>query len=169
MTTALQTELFLDQVDHAILRLMQENARTSNADLARELNMAPSAVLERVKKLEQKNVILQYTTRLNPAALQQKLLAFVFMKSSEGMGNNITGQALAKIPEVQEVHNIAGEDCYLVKVRTQDSASLMALMRNSFSKIPNLVSTRTTIVLETVKEQQQLIIPEKHHDVTDRK
>jgi Lrp/AsnC family leucine-responsive transcriptional regulator len=154
-------EITLDKVDLSILRLMQENARISNADLARELEMAPSAVLERVKKLEQKNVILQYTTRLNPAAVQQKLLAFISMKSSEGMGSNNTAKELAKIPEVQEVHHIAGEDCYLVKVRTADSSSLMSLMRNTFSKIPNILSTRTTIVLETVKEEQQLVIPEK--------
>jgi Lrp/AsnC family leucine-responsive transcriptional regulator len=154
-------EIILDKVDLSILRLMQENARISNADLARELNMVPSGVLERVKKLEQKNVILQYTTRLNPAPLNQKLVAFVFMKAADGLGCSTTGKELAKIPEVQEVHNIAGEDCYLVKIRTADSASLMELMRNQFSKIPNILSTRTTIVLETVKEQQQIIIPEK--------
>lgn len=154
-------EIILDKIDLSILRLMQENARISNADMARELNMAPSGVLERVKKLEQKNVILQYTTRLNPAPLQQKLLAFIFMKAADGLGSSTTGKALAKIPEVQEVHHIAGEDCYLVKVRTADSASLMDLMRNQFSKIPNILSTRTTIVMETVKEQQQIIIPEK--------
>lgn len=156
-----EQEIILDKVDLSILRLMQENARISNADMARELNMAPSGVLERVKKLEQKNVILQYTTRLNPAPLQQKLLAFIFMKAADGLGCSTTGKALAKIPEVQEVHHIAGEDCYLVKVRTADSASLMDLMRNQFSKIPNILSTRTTIVMETVKEQQQIIIPEK--------
>ncbi|MEP7110606.1 MAG: Lrp/AsnC family transcriptional regulator [Ferruginibacter sp.] len=156
-----ENEINLDKIDLNILRLMQENARISNADMARELNMAPSGVLERVKKLEQKNVILQYTTRLNPTPLQQKLLAFVFMKVGDGLGCSTTGQELAKIPEVQEVHQIAGEDCYMVKIRTADSASLMELMRNQFSKIPNILSTRTTIVLETVKEQQQLIIPEK--------
>ena len=156
-----ETEIILDKTDLHILRLMQENARISNADLARELGMAPSGILERVKKLEQKNVVLQYTTRINPAALQQKMLAFIFMKAADGPGCNDTARELAKIPEVQEVHHIAGEDCYLVKVRTYDSASLMHLMRNSFSKIPNLLSTRTTIVLETVKEQQQLVIPEK--------
>ena len=154
-------EMILDKIDLGILNLMQANARISNADLARELNMAPSAVLERVKKLEQKKVILQYTVRLNPNVLNQKLLAFVFMKAGDGMGCSTTGKELAKIPEVQEVHHIAGEDCYLVKIRTADSASLMDLMRNHFSKIPNILSTRTTIVLETVKEQQQMIIPEK--------
>jgi Lrp/AsnC family leucine-responsive transcriptional regulator len=156
-----ETDLVLDKTDLHILRLMQENARISNADLARELGMAPSGVLERVKKLEQKGVIRQYTTRINPGALQQKMLAFIFMKAADGPGCNDTAQELAKIPEVQEVHHIAGDDCYLVKVRTYDSASLMHLMRNSFAKIPNLLSTRTTIVLETVKEEQQLVIPEK--------
>ena len=154
-------EIILDKTDYAILRLMQENARISNADIARELSMAPSAVLERVKKLEARQVILGYTAQLNPAALQQQLLAFVFMKSGESFGCSTTGKALAQIPEVQEVHHIAGEDCYLIKVRTTDSASLMQLMRGAFSKIPNIISTRTTIVLETVKEKQQLIIPDK--------
>lgn len=156
-----ETDFYLDKTDLGILRLMQENARISNADLARELNMAPSGVLERVKKLEQKQVILQYTTRLDPSALKQKLLAFVFIKAADGMGSIDTGEELAKLPEVQEVHHVAGDDCYLVKIRTNDSASLVHLMRNSFSKIPNILSTRTTIVLETVKEKQQLIIPEK--------
>jgi Lrp/AsnC family leucine-responsive transcriptional regulator len=156
----IETELILDKIDLNILRLMQENARISNADMARELGMAPSGILERVKKLEQKGVIQQYTTRINPAALQQKMLAFIFMKASDGPGCTDTAEALAKIPEVQEVHHIAGDDCYLVKVRTYDSSTLVHLMRNSFSQIPNILSTRTTIVLETVKEQQQLVIPE---------
>lgn len=156
-----EPEIILDKTDLHILRLMQENARISNADLARELGMAPSGILERVKKLEQKNVIQQYTTRINPAALQQKMLAFIFMKAADGPGSDVTSSELAKIPEVQEVHHIAGDDCYLIKVRTYDSASLMNLMRTNFSKIPNILSTRTTIVLETKKEQQQLVIPEK--------
>src|ERR1700740_2411392 len=132
-----ETEIILDKTDLHILRLMQENARISNADMARELGMAPSGVLERVKKLEQKGVIKQYTTRINPDALQQKMLAFIFMKASDGPGCNDTAKELAKIPEVQEVHHIAGDDCYLVKVRTYDSSSLVSLMRNNFSLMPN--------------------------------
>ncbi len=156
-----ETEIVLDKTDLQILRLMQDNARISNADMARELGMAPSGVLERVKKLEQKNVIMQYTCRVNPGALNQKMLAYIFIKAADGPGNSETTRELAKIPEVQEVHQIAGDDCYLVKVRTYDTATLMDLMRNHFSKIPKILSTRTTIVLETVKEQQQLVIPEK--------
>ena len=153
------TELLLDNIDLRILQLMQENARISNVDMAKQLEMAPSAVLERVKKPEQKQVILHYTTGINAAAVGQKLLAFIFIRTADGFGSGVTGASLAKIEEVQEVHNIAGEDCYLVKVRTADSASLMSLMRNKFAKIPTIQSTKTTIVLETVKEEQKLTIP----------
>jgi len=154
-------EIVLDNTDLQILQLMQENARISNVDMAKQLEMAPSAVLERVKKLEQKKVIRNYTTSINPGALGQKLLAFIFIKTNDGFGSSVTGPALAKIPEVQEVHNIAGEDCYLVKVRAADSAHLMSLMRNEFAKIPTIHSTKTTIVLETVKEEQKLVVPKK--------
>lgn len=155
-------EFSLDDIDLQILEHMQANARISNADLARELEMAPSAVLERVKKLEQKKVILQYNTAINPLAVKQKLLAFIFMKVQESSGSDSKiAAAIAKIPEVQEIHHVAGEDCFLIKVRTEDSASLMQLMRKSLKSIPDVLSTKTTIVLETVKEQQQLVIPKK--------
>lgn len=148
----------LDQVDLQILRIMQDNARINNADIARELGMAPSGILERVKKLEQKDIILKYHTKINPAAVGQKLLAYIFIKANDGLGSAATGKALAAIPEVQEVHDIAGDDGYLVKVRTSDSSALVDLIRNTFSQIPTIVSTRTTIVLDTVKEDQQVVI-----------
>jgi len=154
-------EYSFDQIDLQILRIMQDNARTNNADIARELGMAPSAILERVKKLEQKDVILQYNARINPAALDQKMLSFIFIKTQDIIGVQKVGLLLAEIPDVLEVHDIAGEDGYLIKVRTNDSAGLVDLMRNSLSKIEGIISTRTTIVLETVKEDNKLVIPTK--------
>ena len=154
-------EISLDQIDLQIIRIMQDNARTNNADIARELGMAPSAILERVKKLEQKEVILQYNARINPAALDQKMLSFIFIKTQDIIGVQKVGLLLAEIPEVLEVHDIAGEDGYLIKVRTNDSAGLVDLMRNTLSKIEGIISTRTTIVLETVKEDNKLVIPAK--------
>ena len=150
-----------DKIDLEILSLMQENSRISNADIARILKMAPSAVLERVKKLEQKKIIVQYTTRLNPAVLNQNLIAFVYIQANKGIGNRDTGIELAKIAGVQEVHQIAGDHCFLVKVRTANSASLLEMMRNSMNKIPDIMITKTSIVLETTKEEQQLLIPKQ--------
>ena len=153
-------DIKLDETDWQILDLMQHNARISNTDLAKELNMAPSAMLERVKKLEQRKVIRQYDTIIDPAAVQQKLLAFILIKSKEGFTcSSETARLLSGVKEIQEVHHIAGEDCFLVKVRTADSASLMEFMRSSLQKIPNILSTKTIIVLETAKEERDLPLP----------
>ncbi len=152
-------EYKLDEIDLKILRMMQDNARINNAELARELGMAPSAVLERVKKLEQKEVLLAYYAKINPIALNQKMLSFIFIKVDEIIGDERTGRLLAEIPEVLEVHDIAGDDGYLIKVRTQDSLALVHLMRNSLSKIEGVISTKTIIVLQTVKEDNKIIVP----------
>jgi Lrp/AsnC family leucine-responsive transcriptional regulator len=149
----------LDEIDLKILALLQPDSCLTNNDLSKKIGMAPSAVLERVKKLEKKGIIEGYPTRIKPEALNLKLLAFIFIKSSEGPGSISVAKLLAKIPEVLELHHIAGEDCYLLKVRAKDPQSLIQLMRDKFSKIPNILSTKTTIVLETLKEQNQLPIP----------
>jgi Lrp/AsnC family transcriptional regulator, leucine-responsive regulatory protein len=148
----------MDQTDLQILSLLQPNSFLTNNELSKKIGMAPSAVLERIKKLEQKGIIESYPTRIKPEALELKLLAFIFVKTSEGPGNASVAKKLAKIPEVLELHHVAGEDCYLVKVRTKDPQSLIRLMREKF-KISNLLSTKTTIVLETLKETNQLPIP----------
>lgn len=151
-------EYKLDEIDLKIVRLMQENARINNAELARILGMAPSAVLERVKKLEQKEVLISYHAKVNPSAVNQNLLSFIFIKAKEIIGDEETGKLLAQIPEVLEVHDIAGDDGYIIKVRTSDTIALMNLMKRSLSSIPGIISTRTIIVLQTVKEDNQLII-----------
>jgi Lrp/AsnC family transcriptional regulator, leucine-responsive regulatory protein len=148
----------MDETDLTILSLLQPNSFLTNNELAKKIGMAPSAVLERIKKLEQKGIIEGYPTRIKPEALELTLLAFIFIKTSEGPGNASVAKHLAKLPEVLELHHIAGEDCYLLKVRTKDPQSLIHLMREKF-KVPNLLSTKTTIVLETLKETNQLPIP----------
>jgi Lrp/AsnC family leucine-responsive transcriptional regulator len=148
----------MDETDLTILSLLQPNSFLTNTELSKKIGMAPSAVLERIKKLEQKGIIEGYPTRIKPEAVDLTLLAFIFVKTSEGPGNASVAKQLAKLPEVLELHHIAGEDCYIVKVRTKNPQSLIHLMREKF-KIPNLLSTKTTIVLETLKETNQLPIP----------
>lgn len=147
----------MDEKDLKILSLIQPNSFLTNNELAKKVKMAPSAVLERIKKLEQKGIIEGYPTRIKPDALELKLLAYIFIKTSEGPGNASVAKQLTKIPEVLELHHIAGEDCYLVKLRAKDPLSLIHLMREKF-KNPNIISTKTTIVLETLKETNQLPI-----------
>jgi Lrp/AsnC family leucine-responsive transcriptional regulator len=148
-----------DKTDLAILHQLQKDARMPNNELAKKIKMAPSAVLERVRKLEQRGIIKNYCARIDPAMLDLKLLAFIFIKSDKRPGEDTVAQELVKIPEVLEVHHIAGDDCFLVKVRTRDAQSLLELMRNQFGKIKHITSTKTTIVLDTSKDDNYLPLP----------
>jgi Lrp/AsnC family leucine-responsive transcriptional regulator len=142
----------IDETDRKILTILQQDARTSNAEIARQVGMAPSAVLERLRKLESKRIVLDYETRICPRALGKNLLAFVFVRADEPVGQVSTGQLLTEIPEVLEVHHVAGEDCYLAKVRARDPEDLGRLLRERFGSIPSVRSTRSTIVLGTLKD-----------------
>ncbi|MGZ3599968.1 MAG: Lrp/AsnC family transcriptional regulator [Ktedonobacterales bacterium] len=156
-----------DEIDKKIVMILQQNARISNADVARQLDMAPSAIFERIRKLEARGTIKGYEARIDPAALDRSLLAFVFVRAEEKLACLETGEELARIPEVQEVHHVAGEDCYLVKVRVANTEALGRLLRESFGVIPTVRSTRTTIVLTTIKETATLPIAPEYEETTD--
>ena len=148
----------INDKDATILNLLQKNARISNAEVARTLHLAPSAVFERIRKLEERGIIQRYEVRLDPRLLDKGMLVFVFVKTDEQVGGSETAKQLAKIPEVQEVHHISGDDCYLLKVRVADTQELSRLMRERFGRIKSIRSTRTTIVFDTVKESAHVVL-----------
>ena len=111
----------IDEMDRRILSLLQQDARLPNAEIARRVGMAPSATLERLRKLEERGVIQGYELRLDPKKLGLGVTAFIFIRAQEKAAEIDTGERLAQHPNVLEVHHIAGEDCYLVKVRVPDT------------------------------------------------
>lgn len=140
----------IDSMDREILNIIQKDARTSNADIARQVELAPSAVLERIRKLEKRGVIRGYFANIDPRVLGFGLTAIIAVRTSEcGAG---VGEQLASIPEVQEVHEVAGDDCFYIKVRTADTESLGVLLREKIKAVDNVINTRTTVVLKTFKE-----------------
>lgn len=146
----------LDDISVRILNIIQQNARTSNAEIARRVGMAPSAIFERIRKLESQGVIQGYAANLDPQILGLELVAYVFVSSDERGQEVDTGALLAEVPEVQEVHMVDGEDCYLIKVRAADTENLAELIRKRIRAIETVRSTRTTIVLKTLKESVEL-------------
>ncbi len=146
----------IDDIDRQILTILQENARTSNAEVARQVGMAPSAILERIRRLENRGVIEGYEVRINPEAIGLSLLAFVSVATTDMAGDTDTAQLLAQIPEIQEAHHIAGEDCYLLKVRVENTKALSHLLRDRISALGTVRSTRTTVVLDTLHERRTL-------------
>ena len=146
----------IDATDLQILTILQSNARTPNAEIARQVGMAPSAILERIRKLEQRGIIQGYEARIDPAALGLGLLAYVAVRTDERVGDECAGERLARIPEVQEVHHVAGEDCYLLKVRVRDAKALGRLLQDQIKAVEPVRSTRTTVVLDTLRESSLL-------------
>ena len=151
----------IDEIDGSILAILQYNARTTQSDLAKAVGLAPSAVLERMRKLEVKGVIKDYVALVDPHVLDRGMLAFVAVRTSEHGPDMPVACALAEIPDVLEVHHVAGDDCYLLKVRARDAEHLGQILRQQISSQPGVISTRTTIVLETVKEDPRIAIPKE--------
>jgi Lrp/AsnC family leucine-responsive transcriptional regulator len=150
----------MDKTDKNILSLLQENARITNAEIARQVGMVPSGVQERIRKLEDKGYILDYATHLRSDPLDLGLLAFIFVRTSEPPGGLDTAEELAKFPEILEVHHVAGEDCYLLKLRHSNNKALADFLREKLGPIPTITSTKTIIVLDTVKETCSLKLPD---------
>lgn len=144
----------INAIDTQILTMLQKDARISNAEIARQVDLAPSAVLERLRKLEERGVIQGYEAKIDPRQVGLGLTVFVSVRTSECGGG--VDEALAAIPEVLEVHDVAGEDCYLIKVRTKDTDDLGRLLREKIKLIPKVLGTRTTVVLQTYKETNAL-------------
>ena len=159
------TDRTISEIDLSILDILQTNARETQADIARAVGLAPSAILERIRKLEARGVIRGYAVQIDPRALDLGMLAFVSVRSEHGPGDDSVPRSLADCPEVLEVHHVA-EDCYLVKVRARDAEHLGSLLRTRFGRIPGVTSTRTTIVLETTKETPRLHIARAQQTVS---
>ena len=148
----------IDQTSLAILETLQSDARISNAEIGRRIGLAPSAVFERIKKLEERGAVRGYNANIDPAAVDLGLLAFVLVRADERGGAPRTEAALVAMPELQEVHHVAGEDCFMLKVRARDTAALNDLLANQIGALETVRSTKTTIVLRTAKETSTIPI-----------
>ncbi|MCK5541226.1 MAG: Lrp/AsnC family transcriptional regulator [Desulfobacterales bacterium] len=151
----------MDGTDRTILQILQKKARIPNVDVARKIKMAPSAVLGRIKKLEDRGIIDGYEVRLNPDHFNQSMVAFIQIKLKNATIIQNTCKALTDIKQVQEVHHLAGEDCIMIKLRTSEPKELEKLLRQKINIIENILSTKTFIALSTYKESAQIVIPEQ--------
>jgi Lrp/AsnC family leucine-responsive transcriptional regulator len=154
----------IDDIDTRILNILQSDARIANAEIARQVGLAPSAVLERIRKLEERGVIRGFETKINGVKVDFGLTAFVAVRTRDCCAE--TDKFLAEIPEVLEVHDVAGEDSYFLKVRVKDTEHLSRLLRERLKNVPNVASTKTTIVLQTIKETN--VLPLKCADERNR-
>lgn len=144
----------LDRIDHAILNILAVDARISMTSLAEKVGLSKTPVLARVRRLEQEGVILNYRATLSPAKLGLSHVVFVETRLLDTREKALKAfnDAVARIPEVEECHMIAGGYDYLLKVRTHDIAEYRMVMAEKISSLPHVSSTSTFVAMEAVKE-----------------
>ena len=146
----------IDEIDRQILNILQQNARTSNAEIARQVGMAPSAVLERIRKLETRGVIRGYEARIDPEALGLNLLAFV-VRPRRRHRQRADGRVAGPDPGGAGGASHRGRGLLSGQgpgPRREDAWA--RLLRERFAGSGTVRSTRTTVVLETLRESAQL-------------
>lgn len=147
----------LDELDRRILDLLQHDARMTNAAIAEQVGLSAPSVYERIKKLEARGVIRSYTAILDAGALGLPITAFVRVTVNSTPDDHIeAGVArLAQEHEVLECHHVAGEDCFILKVKVASPQHLEQLLARVRAHL-SVARTVTMIVLSTTKEDTRL-------------
>jgi len=145
----------IDDIDYQILQILQEKSRIPNAEVSRQVGMAPSAVLERIRKLEDRGIIQGYEVRLNPQPFNQGLMAFVQVTVQSSCRADLA-TVLSNVTGVQDVHQVAGDDGYLLKLRVADNAELGRVLAEEITSLGGVLQTKTSIVLNTIKETRKI-------------
>jgi Lrp/AsnC family leucine-responsive transcriptional regulator len=143
----------LDDLDRQILNELQSDARISNAELARRVNLSPPATHGRVKRLEESNFIKKYVTIVDRKKVDYDMLCFVRVSLQLHDIDKVTGfhEAIQKIPEVLECHHVTGDYDYLLKVVAHNTEGLEKFLVKNLTPIPGVAQIHTSLVLREVK------------------
>lgn len=145
----------LDAIDLHILDILQSNGRTPMGQLAELVGLSAPAVTERIRKLEDRGVIIAFLAQLSPPPLGLDIAAFIMVRVDTSRHYQGFTSRAAEHPEVLECHAITGDASHLLKIRTRNTMTLEALLAE-IQKWPGVIGTRTSLVLSTHKESPRL-------------
>lgn len=146
-------EIQLDEVDRVLLTHLQTDARITNTELARLVDLSPTGLQKRLRKLEETGVIAHYVTLINREAVGYDMLCFVqvTLKHHELDGVKMFREAVQAMPEVQECYFLTGEYDYLLKVIVRSRRDLERFLMETLTPMPGMDKIRTSLVLSEIK------------------
>jgi Lrp/AsnC family transcriptional regulator, leucine-responsive regulatory protein len=142
----------LDERDEAIVAALQRDGRATFAEIGKLVGLSPSSVHERIRKLEKTGAIRGYRADVNPEALGLYVSALVSVMPLDPKQPDDLPDRVLEFPEVEDCHSVAGDENYILKVRTRTTADLEDFLRRLREKAG--VHTRTTVVLSTPFEHR---------------
>jgi Lrp/AsnC family leucine-responsive transcriptional regulator len=146
----------LDEIDYKFLELLQRDARMTQQQIAEAVGLSQPAVAQRLRKLEVQGVITGYVAQVDAHQLGKDVTAFIGVSIEHPRFNPGFARKMLALPEVLECHRVAGEYSYLLKVKTENTASLDHFIAELLRTIPGVTRSYTTIVLASVKESTRI-------------
>lgn len=147
-------QLAEDRFDRAILTALAEDGRMTVTDLANRIGLSKSPTQARLKRLENKGVILGYRALIDPIRMGLDHVAFVEVRLTDTREKALDAfnKAAAKIPEIEQAHLIAGNFDYLMKIRTKSMKHYRRVLAEKISTLPHVSNTSTYVAMQAVKE-----------------
>lgn len=143
----------MDGTDHRIIEVLKENSRATVSEISKRVNLSVPAVAERMRKLEQANVIEQYTVKVNRRKMGYGLLAYIFVSLDSTASIDHFRKEVVQYACVLEAHHTAGPHDYLLKVLVQDTTELEQFLSDTLKEISGVANSNTIICLSTLKEE----------------
>lgn len=157
---AQETEYILDEKDKEILRVLQNNARLTNKELASKVHLSTTPTYERMKRLERTGYIKQYATILDAQKLNKGFTVFCLVKLRHLNSERAIAfeNMVRDIPEVTECYNISGSFDFMLRVQSPDMRTYQQFLLNVLGRHDNIASLESTFVMEEVKHEYSVSV-----------
>ncbi|MAD59697.1 MAG: AsnC family transcriptional regulator [Flammeovirgaceae bacterium] len=148
----------IDAIDKKILRILQKNAKITNAKLSKEIGLSPAPTLERVRKLESKGIISGYHAKLDKSKIGLGVSTYVMVSLKGHNKKNLVSfiEKISDVDNIVECHHITGSGDFILKVVAKDIESYQKLMLEKVSEIEVTDSLQSMVILSTFKDNKQM-------------
>lgn len=147
--------MVVDEIDLSLLRIIQAEGRLTTKEMAQRVNLSPTPVFERIKKLEREGYIQKYVAILDAEKLNRGFIVFCSVKLRQ-MNRDIAHEfmrVIKGIPQVTECYNVSGEFDYLLKIHAPDMKYYQEFIINTLGTIDSLGSIQSAFVMDEVKHE----------------
>lgn len=151
----------LDQIDHNILRLLQEDARMTNADLAEKVGLSPTPCLRRLRRLESEGVIKGYHAELNREALGVNVTVIILVKLEREDDSTLREfeAQVKKRPEVMECYLVTGKFDYFIRVMIPSLSAYETFLSETILRMPKVATVESSFTLREVERKTVMALP----------
>ncbi len=143
----------LDTIDKTLLNLLQQDSKLTSKELAVRVNLSPTAIYERIKKLERQGAIRHYVALLDPEVISRDFVVFCQIKLLQHAKEYLTTfeEEIIALPEVLECYHISGDYDYLLKIAVKDMAAFRTFMVTKLTTLKYIGSTHSSFAISEVK------------------